>query len=141
MTINSPITTPITTAENMEINDEISVSVTTQYIASQLIKGEKNYVFSYTISITNNSNQAVKLLSRYWLITDGDNKASTVAGEGVIGKQPLIQPEQTYTYTSGCILKTPVGTMQGHYQILGDDNQLQQVNIAVFGLAQPLILN
>ena len=131
----------ITTSDPTEFNHDIVVSVQTEYIAAQLIKNEKNYVFSYTISITNKGVSAVKLLSRYWLITDGDNKTSTVSGEGVVGKQPTIIPEQTYTYTSGCILKTPVGTMQGHYQVLNDDNKLQQVDIAVFGLAQPHILN
>ncbi|TWX53026.1 Co2+/Mg2+ efflux protein ApaG [Colwellia hornerae] len=131
----------LSTVESNAIGYDISVSVKTEYIAAQLIENEKNYVFSYTISITNNSNKSVKLLSRYWLITDGDNNTSTVAGEGVIGKQPIIAPENTYTYTSGCILKTPVGTMQGHYQMLSDDRDLQQVEIPVFGLAQPNILN
>ncbi|KAJ1463948.1 ApaG domain-containing protein [Baffinella frigidus] len=123
------------------MKDDISVSVKTEYIASQLIENEKNYIFSYTISITNNSTKPIKLLSRYWLITDGDNKTSTVVGEGVIGKQPTIAPEKNYSYTSGCVLKTPVGTMQGHYQMLSDDKNLLQVEIPVFGLAQPLILN
>jgi ApaG protein len=127
--------------ESIDIVHDISVSVQTEYIASQYVKNEKNYVFSYTITITNNSKQSVKLLSRYWLITDGNNETNTVAGEGVIGKQPVIAPDKKYTYTSGCILKTPVGTMQGHYQMLCDDKKLQQVEIPVFGLAQPLILN
>jgi len=137
MTIDS---SPITT-ESLELNHEVLVNVKTEYIASQLIENEKHYVFSYTISIANNGSQSVKLLSRYWLITDGDNKTSTVAGEGVIGKQPTILPGQTFTYTSGSILKTPVGTMEGHYQVVDNDNKLQQVEIPVFGLAKPNILN
>jgi len=132
---------PINTTELIEMNNDISVSVQTEYIAAQYIGNEKNYVFSYTISIANNGEKAVKLLSRYWLITDADNKTSTVSGEGVIGKQPLIAPDETYTYTSGCILKTPVGTMQGHYQVITAGRSLQQVEIPVFGLAQPNILN
>jgi len=135
------IDTSSITSESLDINHEISVIVKTEYIASQFIEHEKHYVFSYCISITNNDSKAVKLLSRYWLITDGDNKPSTVAGEGVIGKQPTIEPGQTFTYTSGCILKTPVGTMEGHYQVVDNDNKLQQVEIPVFGLAQPNILN
>ena len=134
-------TPTLNTVEPIDVKHDISVSVQTEYIASQYIKNEKNYVFSYTITIANNSKQPIKLLSRYWLITDGNNETSTVAGEGVIGKQPIIAPYKTYTYTSGCILKTPVGTMQGHYQMLYDDKKLQQVEIPVFGLAQPLILN
>ncbi len=137
MTIDS---SPLT-SESLDLNHDISVSIKTEYIASQLIEHEKHYVFSYCISITNNDSKPVKLLSRYWLITDGDNKTSTVAGEGVIGKQPTIEPEQTFTYTSGCILKTPVGTMEGHYQVVDIDNKLQQVEIPVFGLAKPNILN
>jgi ApaG protein len=137
MNVNSPSNT----VEPIEVGLDILVSVQTEYIASQLVENEKNYVFSYSVSIANNSNKSVKLLSRYWLITDGNNETSTVAGEGVIGKQPIILPNTTFTYTSGCILKTPVGTMQGHYQMLSDDKQLKQVEIPVFGLAQPLILN
>jgi ApaG protein len=135
------VDSPLNTSELVDMNHGIKVSVQTEYVASQMVENEKNFVFSYTINIANNSNQSVKLLSRYWLITDGDNKTSTVTGEGVIGKQPIIAPNDSYTYTSGCILKTPVGTMQGHYQMLCDDNDLQQVEIPVFGLAQPLILN
>ncbi|MEH6383432.1 MAG: Co2+/Mg2+ efflux protein ApaG [Colwellia sp.] len=135
------VKSPLETVESIGMKDDISVSVKTEYIASQLIENEKNYIFSYTISITNNSTKPIKLLSRYWLITDGDNKTSTVVGEGVIGKQPTIAPEKNYSYTSGCVLKTPVGTMQGHYQMLSDDKNLLQVEIPVFGLAQPLILN
>ncbi len=129
------------TSGSIDLNHDVSVSIKTEYIASQFIEHEKHYVFSYSISITNNGSKSVKLLSRYWLITDGDNKTSTVAGEGVIGKQPTIEPEQTFTYTSGCILKTPVGTMEGHYQVVDNDNKLQQVEIPVFGLAKPNILN
>ena len=135
------IDTSSITSESLDLNHDITVSVKTEYIASQFIEHEKHYVFSYSISITNNDIKSVKLLSRYWLITDGDNKTSTVAGEGVIGKQPTIEPDQTFTYTSGCILKTPVGTMEGHYQVVGNDNKLQQVAIPVFGLAKPNILN
>jgi ApaG protein len=135
------ISSPLAPSDPIEINPHVTVSVQTEYIASQLVDNEKHYVFSYVISIANNSKNPVKLLSRYWLITDGDNKTSTVSGEGVVGKQPMIMPEQTYTYTSGCILKTPVGTMQGHYLILNNKTQLQQIEIPVFGLAQPLILN
>ena len=137
MNVNSSLET----VESIGMKDDISVSVKTEYIALQLIENQNNYVFSYTISITNNSSKPIKLLSRYWLITDGDNKTSTVVGEGVIGKQPTIAPGETYSYTSGCVLKTPVGTMQGHYQMLSDDKNLLQVEIPVFGLAQPLILN
>ena len=123
------------------MNNNINVSITTNYIPEHSSEVEQNFVFSYTITIENNSNDTIKLLTRYWLITDANGDSSTVAGEGVIGKQPSIPPKQRFQYTSGCVLKTPVGTMQGHYQMIDNDNQSVQVDIPVFRLAIPNILN
>ena len=122
-------------------HSNVNVSVETKYIPDHSNELEKRYVFSYTITITNNSEENVKLLTRYWLITDANEDTSTVAGEGVIGKQPTIPPTKSFVYTSGCVLKTPVGTMQGHYQMLTEKNQNIQVEIPVFRLALPNILN
>jgi ApaG protein len=122
-------------------NPNIIVSVKTAYIPEHSNELEKRYVFSYTITIENNSEENIKLLTRYWLITDANEDTSTVAGEGVIGKQPIIPPTKSFQYTSGCVLKTPVGTMQGHYQMLSDNNKSIQVEIPVFRLALPNILN
>lgn len=122
--------------------EQIEVSVKTQYIAEQSNKQENRFVFAYTITIENNSNiDSVQLLSRYWLITDGNGERSTVVGDGVIGKQPNIAKNERFTYTSGCILKTAVGTMEGHYQMLTPDGQEFSVAIPVFGLAVPNIVN
>lgn len=130
-------------AQNLTLanNSNVKVSVSTKYIPEHSNELEKRYVFSYTITITNNSEENVKLLTRYWLITDANEDTSTVAGEGVIGKQPTIPPNKSFVYTSGCVLKTPVGTMQGHYQMLTKQNQNIQVEIPVFRLALPNILN
>ena len=122
-------------------NADITVTVQTAYIPEHSNELEKRFVFSYTITIANNSETSVKLLTRYWLITDANEDTSTVAGEGVIGKQPIITPGKSFQYTSGCVLKTPVGTMQGHYQMLTDENKNIQVEIPVFRLALPNILN
>lgn len=122
-------------------SDKIEISVTTAFIPQQSNEAENRYVFSYTITITNHSDVAVKLLTRYWQITDANNDVSTVAGEGVIGKQPTIQPNNSFQYSSGCVFKTPVGTMQGHYQMVDENNQNIQIEIPVFRLSLPNILN
>jgi ApaG protein len=121
--------------------DNIAVTVESNYIAQQSVETEQQYVFSYTITVTNNSLETVQLLSRYWLISDANGDSNTVTGEGVIGQQPFIKPNESFTYTSGCILKSPLGNMQGHYKMQTASAQLIQVNIAPFRLAKPNILN
>ena len=135
------LTPNIASSLNQSKKPNIIVSVKTAYIPEHSNELEKRYVFSYTITIDNNSEESIKLLTRYWLITDANEDTSTVAGEGVIGKQPIIPPTKSFQYTSGCVLKTPVGTMQGHYQMLNDNNKNIQVEIPVFRLALPNILN
>lgn len=135
------ITSNIEPSLNDDVKSNIIVAVKTAYIPDHSNELEKRYVFSYTITITNNSEESIKLLTRYWLITDANEDTSTVAGEGVIGKQPIIKANKSFQYTSGCVLKTPVGTMQGHYQVINDKNINIQVEIPVFRLALPNILN
>ena len=119
----------------------IQVSVFSNYIAQQSVEAEQQFVFSYTITIANNSAETFQLLSRYWLISDANGDANTVTGEGVIGEQPFIKAKQSFTYTSGCILKSPLGNMQGHYQVQTSSAALIQVEIPIFRLAKPNILN
>ncbi len=123
------------------IASEIKVSVQTAYIDEQSDETEPRYVFSYHINIENNSTTTVQLLSRYWLITDANGETVNVAGEGVIGKQPHIGVDQSYQYASGCVLKTPIGTMEGHYQMIDSEGRTLQVDIPVFSLALPNILH
>ena len=123
------------------ITDNINVTAISSYIAAQSKPEDQQYVFSYTITITNNSNESVQLLSRYWKITDADGKVTTVEGKGVIGEQPNISPAKNYTYTSGSLLKTPVGTMQGYYKMITSKGENIDVEIPVFRLAIPNILN
>ncbi|MBA6389502.1 Co2+/Mg2+ efflux protein ApaG [Colwellia sp. BRX10-3] len=126
---------------NIATTANIQVSVVSDYIAQQSVEAEHQFVFSYTITVTNNGEETVQLLSRYWLITDANGDSSTVTGEGVIGQQPFIKAGQSFTYTSGCILKSPLGNMQGHYQMQINSATLVQVEVPLFRLAKPNILN
>ena len=121
--------------------DSETISVETQFIPEQSDKNDSRYVFSYTITIANNTNKAFQVLSRYWLITDGNGETSTVEGDGIVGEQPHIIPGTSYTYTSGCLLKTPLGTMQGYYQVIDDNQMTSIVDIPVFQLALPNIIH
>ncbi|NQY34300.1 MAG: Co2+/Mg2+ efflux protein ApaG [Alteromonadaceae bacterium] len=96
-------------------NTCVDIKVKINFIPEQSILTENKFIFSYTITITNNSDSVVQLLTRSWIITDANGDVTTVEGEGVIGMKPNIAPGASYTYTSGCLLKTPFGTMQGHY--------------------------
>ena len=99
----------------------VNIKVTSKYLGKQdKPKNTQVFVFSYTVDITNNSAAPVKLLSRYWLITNGDGEKVEVQGDGVIGEQPTIEPNQTYSYTSASMLKTEVGTMEGYYRFTRD---------------------
>lgn len=119
----------------------IDVSVKTAYLPEQSQPNECRFVFSYTITITNNSTDSIQLMSRFWQINDADGQESTVQGIGVVGQQPIIAPLASYTYTSGSIFKTPIGTMKGHYVIQDSAQHSFIVNIPVFRLAIPNILN
>ncbi len=119
----------------------IAVSVDTFYIAAQSDPNAQRYVFAYTITIRNQSAEDVQLLRRYWLITDANGKQTEVAGDGVIGEQPRLSPGASYQYTSGAVLETPVGTMQGHYEMITAQQEQFNAAIPLFRLAMPNILN
>lgn len=113
----------------------VSVHVQSQYVASQSSPDEDRYVFAYTITIRNLGRSAVQLLGRYWLITNGNGRETEVQGEGVVGEQPLILPGNEFQYTSGAVIETPMGTMQGHYVMVDDQGDTFHVEIPVFRLA------
>ncbi|WP_437610431.1 Co2+/Mg2+ efflux protein ApaG [Erwinia sp. V71] len=113
----------------------ICVQVQSVYIESQSAPDEERYVFAYTITIRNLGRNSVQLLGRYWLITNGNGRATEVQGEGVVGEQPVIASGDEFQYTSGAILETPMGTMQGHYQMIDDQGETFTVDIPVFRLA------
>ncbi len=119
----------------------IEVEVESDYIPEQSLPEERRYVFAYTITIRNQGTHAAQLISRRWLITDGDGRHQEVHGPGVVGEQPHLAPGESYRYTSGTVLDTPVGTMQGSYQMLADDGREFDAEIPVFTLAQPNTLH
>lgn len=119
---------------------KIDVSVTTRDIPEQTDPKQNRFVFAYTITITNNDEKAAQLMSRYWLITDANGKKIEVKGAGVVGEQPIIAPGQSYTYTSGCVLETEIGTMEGYYQFEVESTEVQ-IPIPVFRLAVPNVVH
>jgi ApaG protein len=119
----------------------IRVDVQTSYVPEQSDPGSQRYVFSYTITILNEGKEPARLLRRHWLITDANGKIQEVRGDGVVGEQPHLQPGQGFRYSSGAILETPVGTMQGSYQMETDKGAQFDAPIAPFRLAMPGILH
>ena len=119
----------------------IEVRVETRYLADQSEPEAGRYVFSYTIAIVNTGNVAAQLISRHWLITDADDAVQEVRGLGVVGHQPLLNPGQSFEYTSGCALATPVGTMKGSYQMTAEDGVQFEAEIPEFVLSMPRILH
>ncbi|MDR9436243.1 MAG: Co2+/Mg2+ efflux protein ApaG [Thiohalophilus sp.] len=117
------------------------VEVETAYIEEQSDPEENRYVFSYTITIRNDGSVAAKLLTRHWVITDADGKVQEVEGEGVVGEQPHLEPGERFRYTSGTVLETPVGSMQGTYHMIADDGVEFDAQIAPFTLAIPRTLH
>lgn len=120
---------------------KIDIEVETHYIEEQSLPDEERYVFAYTITIRNSGILPAKLLNRHWVITDGNGKTQEVRGEGVVGEQPHIGPGDYFRYTSGTLLDTPVGTMQGSYTMLADDGNEFEAIIPVFTLSTPHTLH
>lgn len=118
-------------------NNAIEIEVATRYLAEQSAPAENRFVFAYTITISNHGTEAVRLLHRHWRITDANNRVQEVRGEGVVGEQPLIAAGGSYRYTSGSLLETAVGTMEGSYEMISTSGHSFNAPIAVFSLAQP----
>jgi len=116
---------------------QIDVSVVTRYLPEQSQPEQNRFAFAYTVTVSNNGQLPAKLLSRHWIITDGDGRVQQVRGAGVVGQQPLIEPGKSHTYSSGTVMSTRVGTMQGSYQMLAEDGKRFDALIAPFRLAVP----
>jgi ApaG protein len=123
------------------VRHKISVEVETAYLEDQSEPRERRYVFAYTITIRNEGEVAAKLLTRHWIITDADARVQEVRGDGVVGEQPYLKPGQGFRYSSGAVLETPVGTMQGSYQMVADDGARFDAPIPAFRLAMPGMLH
>jgi ApaG protein len=120
---------------------EISVSAVTQYLAQQSDEAAERYVFAYTITLRNTGSVAAQLISRHWIITDAKGLVQEVRGLGVVGEQPLLQPGQSYEYTSGTSIATAVGTMKGAYQMVAADGTRFDAPIPEFTLSVPRVLH
>ncbi|HEY8026932.1 MAG TPA: Co2+/Mg2+ efflux protein ApaG [Burkholderiaceae bacterium] len=120
---------------------EFSVTVRTQYLPEQSDPERASYVFAYAITIKNTGQVAAQLISRHWVITDGNNRIEEVRGLGVVGHQPLLQPGEQFEYTSGTALATPQGSMKGEYFFVAEDGTRFETNIEEFVLSLPRTLH
>ena len=120
---------------------QIEVQPMPQYIPDQSDPDNGRYVFSYTVTIKNIGKIGAQLVSRHWIITDGNNEIQEVRGLGVIGKQPLLKPGESFEYTSGSVLTTSIGTMKGSYQMVAEDGTHFSAEIPEFVLASPRALH
>ncbi len=120
---------------------EIKIDVATNYIVDQSEPDVGRYVFAYTITIENLGDLPARLLSRHWVITDANGKVQEVKGDGVVGEQPHLNPGETFRYSSGAVLETPVGAMQGSYRMKADNGTHFEAPIPPFTLAVPGVLH
>ena len=121
----------------MQNEHDIGIQVETAYIEAQSTPEENQYAFSYTITIHNTGGEPAKLLRRHWVITDANGKVEEVSGEGVVGEQPYLKPGEAFRYTSGAMLDTPVGSMEGEYEMIDDEGREFLAPIPPFSLAVP----
>lgn len=123
-----------------QVTQGIKVSVETQFEGTIYKDQQKQYAFSYRVIIENQSNFQVKLTSRYWIIKDALNNLEIVEGKGVIGLQPVIEPGDKHEYNSGCLLVSPIGSMQGYYKMISQEKEIK-ANIPLFKLSAPFAMN
>ncbi|MDX2477320.1 MAG: Co2+/Mg2+ efflux protein ApaG [Gammaproteobacteria bacterium] len=123
------------------MSNSINVDVDTLYIESESSPVNSQYVFAYTITITNDGTEAAKLMTRHWVITDANGHIEEVRGDGVVGEQPYLKPGEGFQYTSGAVLKTPVGTMSGSYRMVTDNGSNFDADIPEFILSSPRTLH
>jgi ApaG protein len=120
---------------------EITVSPKVAFLPDQSDPDKNHFVFAYTITVTNTGTVAAQLVSRHWIITDAEHRVQEVKGQGVVGKQPVLRPGESFEYTSGTSIPTPVGTMRGSYQMVAEDGLAFEAPIAPFTLSIPHTLH
>ena len=135
MTMDEDFIADVLTFE--EVTEGICVAVQSYFLKDQSDPDIGQFIWAYRIKISNESTLPTQLLSRHWIITDGRGQVSEVKGEGVIGEQPLIQPGQNFSYTSGSPLATPSGFMHGTYEMIDSENRIFTVAIPAFSLDSP----
>jgi ApaG protein len=119
----------------------ITIETQARYIARESDPASKRYVFAYTITIRNDGDEAGRLMSRHWWVTDGQGEVQEVQGPGVVGQQPRIPPGDSFRYTSAALLPTPVGAMHGYYDFENDDGDQVEVVIPAFSLSVPSVIH
>ncbi len=129
------------TNPSVALTEGVRVTVTSHYLREQSHPKGHRYVWAYTVRVANEGEASAKLVSRHWLITDANGKVDEVKGPGVVGNQPELEPGQQFQYTSGCILQTPRGRMEGTYQMVRSDGSEFDAMIAPFSLEMPVELN
>ena len=129
------------TETSTAVTDGIRVTVKSTYVTEQSAPRAQRYVFAYTVRIANEGGEPAQLLTRHWIITDGNGKVEEVRGPGVVGHQPYLRPGEHFEYTSGCVLQTPRGEMKGTYQMHRPDGRQFDAVIAPFLLLLPYSLN
>jgi ApaG protein len=125
----------------METQYALDIDVDTRYLDEQSEPEQDRYVFAYTIHIRNRGSVPARLLGRHWVITDANGNVREVTGEGVVGEQPWLQPGEDFSYTSGAVLETQLGTMQGSYDMIADDGTRFDAPIPLFTLSVPRTLH
>ncbi|MEJ2327533.1 MAG: Co2+/Mg2+ efflux protein ApaG [Chromatiaceae bacterium] len=120
---------------------QIQVNVLASYLREQSDPEARRYVFAYTVTIHNAGVEAARLLNRHWLIADAEGKVQEVRGRGVVGEQPHLRPGESFRYTSGTMIETPVGSMRGNYEMIADDGTRFEAPIPPFSLATPTSLH
>ena len=124
-----------------QITENVEVQAESFFLEEHSKPEENHFVFAYKIRIKNHGNQTLQLLSRHWVITDSNGEVEEIRGEGVVGEQPVLQPNESFKYTSGTIIETPVGTMQGEYQMEAENGYKFEAEIPMFSLKVPKIVN
>jgi len=133
--------TQVTTENGVTENHPIEIKIKTAYLDEHSQPDQHRFAFAYTITIENKSDKAAQLISRHWIITDANNVIQEAQGMGVVGQQPRILPGDSYTYSSGAVLETQVGTMEGTYQMQSDTGENFNVPIPAFSLTRPHALH
>jgi ApaG protein len=122
---------------SVAVTQNVRVAVRSKFDPSRSRPQRNQWFFLYTVTITNEGSDTVQLLTRHWIITDGEGKVEEVRGPGVVGEQPVLAPGESFEYTSGCPLTTPLGTMHGTYQMVSESGEEFDAEIAPFTLSEP----
>ncbi len=128
-------------SESEAVTEGVRVRVRARYVPERSDPARRGWFFAYTVLISNESDRTVQLLSRHWIITDGEGNTEEVRGPGVVGAQPVLPPGESFEYTSACPLRTPFGTMHGTYQMVTKDGDGFDAVIAPFSLSTPYAIN